>query len=56
MISLIGFLIDLISFLFAVLILPVCTIAFWLTYDDPTLELEEDSDSKAKNNLKGETP
>lgn len=53
MISFIGFLVDLISFLFAVLILPVCTIAFWLTYDDPTLELEEDFDTKTKNNMKG---
>ena len=48
MISLIGFLVDLISFLFAVLVLPVCTIAFWLTYDDPTLELQEGSQDETK--------
>ncbi len=34
MISLIGFTIDLISFVFAVLVLPICTAVFWLSYDD----------------------
>ena len=55
MISLIGFLVDLISFLFAILALPVCTIAFWLTYDDPTLDLDNEDDLTEDNTVKGET-
>ena len=55
MLSLIGFLVDLISFIFAILILPVCTITFWLTYNDPKLELEKESQLTEKNKLEGET-
>ena len=58
MISFIGFLVDLISFLFAVLILPACTLVYFLTYDEPNVEeiKEENSKSTKKNIMKGETP
>ena len=47
MISVIGLTIDVISFIFAMVVLPICTLAFWLTYDDPTLDLEQDDDPEA---------
>ena len=58
MISIIGLMIDIISFLFAVVVLPVCTIAFWLNYDDPMLSDTEAETTKntTDKHLKGETP
>ena len=58
MISLIGFLVDIISFLFAMLVLPACTLIHFLTYDEPNVEetKEENSKSTKINIMKGETP
>ena len=58
MTNLIGFTIDLISFIFAVLALPICTAVFWLGYDNQEkTDTDEDcSNLTDKNNTKGEIP
>jgi len=53
MASMIGLTIDIIAFLFAMAVLPVCTIAFWLTYDDPTIEDFQQKENTEDKNMKG---
>lgn len=48
-IGFVSFMVDFMSFIFAVLLLPIGTIVFWLSYVDPDLEnVEEDDDSLVK--------
>ncbi len=57
MINLIGFTIDLVSFIVAVLALPACTVIFWLSYDHKKKSNtdEENLNITDENNTKGKT-
>lgn len=54
MVSVIGLLIDILSFIFAVMALPLCTLVFWLSYRDPVKDLEDKTKQEDTTHLKGE--